>query len=137
MRDEIKAGLLGALIPVVLGAIAAAVYIGSLGANVDNLKTKVGGLGDKLNAHVQKREPGHVDDPRPTTGAADAFQPGELRTFTNAGRWGQWSDVVYCPPGEYVCGLQQKVESYQRRGDDTAMNAIGFYCCPLDPGGDG
>lgn len=37
-----------------------------------------------------------------------------------------------CPRGQYVCGLLQKVE-LPIDGDDTAMNAVAFYCCPLNP----
>ena len=51
------------------------------------------------------------------------------KTFTNAGGWGEWSDPVHCPADHYVCGLAQRVESPQGKGDDTAMNAVAFYCC--------
>ena len=50
-------------------------------------------------------------------------------TFTNAGGWGLWSDPVHCPANHYVCGLAQRVEPPQGKGDDTSMNAVAFYCC--------
>ena len=43
-----------------------------------------------------------------------------------------WSLPQFCPGGEYVCGLRQKVEPYKRSGDDSGMAAVGFYCCPFD-----
>lgn len=62
-------------------------------------------------------------------------EPGTAITFSNSGRWGSWSDPQYCPQGHYVCGLRQRVEPPQggRGSDDTAMNAVAFYCCPLNP----
>ncbi|WP_419164398.1 hypothetical protein [Candidatus Palauibacter sp.] len=62
-----------------------------------------------------------------------AREPGDLVTFRNSGPWGDWSQPRYCPRGEYVCGLQQRVEDRQGSGDDTAMNAVGFICCPFSP----
>ena len=52
-------------------------------------------------------------------------------TFTNEGEWGKWSDPVYCDLEQYVCGLQQKVEENLGGGDDSAMNAVAFFCCSL------
>ena len=52
------------------------------------------------------------------------------KTFKNDGSWGKWSDDgVYCEQNEYVCGLNQKVERHIGSKDDTAMNAVKFYCC--------
>ena len=75
--------------------------------------------------------------------AAAPRTPGPLFTFNNTPQtgqspagWGNWSDPLYCPAGQYVCGLQQSVEPLQGRtvrDDDTAMNAVAFFCCPLDP----
>ena len=56
--------------------------------------------------------------------------PGERIIFSNSAGWGSWSEAKFCPPGHYVCGLAQSVEPYQKGGDDTAMNAVAFYCCP-------
>lgn len=47
------------------------------------------------------------------------------------GPWGKWGQAEYCPDNQYVCGVAQKIEGKQGQGDDTAMNAVGFYCCPL------
>ena len=63
-----------------------------------------------------------------------ARTPGAEIGFANSGDWGRWSDPRFCPAGQYVCGMRQKVERDQGNGDDSAMNAIAFYCCPLAPG---
>ena len=55
----------------------------------------------------------------------------EPRVFDNTGDWGDWSAARFCPSGQYVCGLRQLVEKDQKKRDDTAMNGIEFYCCPL------
>ena len=47
------------------------------------------------------------------------------------GPWGRWRKASYCPPNYYVCGLSQRVEGEQGRGDDTALNDISLECCPL------
>eukprot|EP01084_Bolivina_argentea_P274413 467735_1 len=46
----------------------------------------------------------------------------------NEGVWGDWSDIILCPPGYYIIGFDQKVEGDQSGGDDTAMNSIKFKC---------
>lgn len=45
--------------------------------------------------------------------------------------WGLWKGPTFCPANHYVCGLEQKVEPTQGKGDDTATNGIRMYCCPL------
>ncbi len=50
--------------------------------------------------------------------------------FANSGQWGRWSEPLFCGPNEFVCGLEQKVEP-SSASDDTAMNAVAFYCCQL------
>lgn len=47
------------------------------------------------------------------------------------GPWGSWQKASYCPENYYVCGLSQKVETSQGRGDDTALNEVALECCPL------
>ncbi|MEG3922417.1 hypothetical protein QUA07_25365 [Microcoleus sp. T3_A4] len=47
---------------------------------------------------------------------------------TGAGRWGEWSDIVFCPSGSYAGGYDMRVESPKGGGDDTALNAISLYC---------
>ena len=54
-----------------------------------------------------------------------------LPVLDRSGTWGRWTEPRFCPPGAYVCGLQQRIEPWQEDGDDTAMNAVAFYCCPL------
>ena len=57
---------------------------------------------------------------------------GDRREFANTVRWGKWSVPAYCPTNHYVCGLAQKAEPGRGSGtDDTAVNGIAFYCCPL------
>ncbi|NXN74048.1 VMO1 protein, partial [Himantopus himantopus] len=43
------------------------------------------------------------------------------------GTWGNWS--VPCPRGWGVCGLRTRLEPPQRRGDDTGLNSLDFFCC--------
>ncbi len=45
--------------------------------------------------------------------------------------WGTWEAPAYCPKNQYICGIEQRVEGKQGDGDDTAMNGLRFYCCPL------
>lgn len=42
--------------------------------------------------------------------------------------WGSWQAPQKCPSGTYVAGYRMKVESWQRSGDDTALNAVEFAC---------
>ena len=42
--------------------------------------------------------------------------------------WGEWGKVDYCPEGERATGFSLKTERDQKRGDDTALNAIAFIC---------
>ena len=103
--------------------------------DVEGLRGSVEAVQKEL-AESKKRE----SEEEPPTGqsaatAAVIREPGPAITFSNSGGWGSWSDPQYCPQGHYVCGLRQRVERPQGRdGDDTAMNAVSFYCCPLDPG---
>ena len=74
------------------------------------------------------------EEPRPEVSPVAPTEPpspvvGEQKTFSNSAGWGSWSEAVFCEPGQYVCGFQQRVEPSQGRGDDTAMNAMAFYCC--------
>lgn len=51
-----------------------------------------------------------------------------VKSAPNATGWGRWSTAVYCPSGSYVGGYSMRVEPWQRRGDDTALNAVALYC---------
>jgi hypothetical protein len=44
------------------------------------------------------------------------------------GIWGQTGASVFCTAGTYVAAFRQRVETSQGVGDDTALNAIEFYC---------
>ncbi len=45
--------------------------------------------------------------------------------------WGRWYEPAFCRRTHYVCGLRQRVEPPQGRGDDTSVNDIELLCCPL------
>jgi hypothetical protein len=45
--------------------------------------------------------------------------------------WGSWRGETYCPDNHYVCGINQRVEGQQGKGDDTAVNDLQIYCCPF------
>ena len=64
-------------------------------------------------------------------GAVAPRRPGSEIQFNNPTTWGDWSEPMFCPQGYYVCGLKQRVEDPVGSEDDTAMNAVAFYCCPL------
>ena len=44
-----------------------------------------------------------------------------------AKEWGKWSRWKECPQGEFICGIDTKVEN--PGGDDTALNDIKHQCC--------
>ena len=57
---------------------------------------------------------------------------GEAQPVPGGTGWGRWYEPSFCPPLEYVCGLRQRVERPQGgSADDTSVNNIQFYCCPL------
>lgn len=45
--------------------------------------------------------------------------------------WGSWRGKTTCPTGQYVCGLEQRVEGSQGGDDDTSVNDIRIACCTL------
>ena len=96
----------------VAAIVAGAVFIGQLDQRVRVLEVHTHG-----HAGVQGGTPG------PKIEFQNDSSPGS-----------RWSEPLYCPQGEYVCGLKQMLEPYQGAGkDDSGMNAVGFYCCPLVP----
>ena len=50
---------------------------------------------------------------------------GELKT--KAAEWGRWSRWTECPRGQFICGIDTRVEDPD--GDDTALNDIKHKCC--------
>ena len=95
--------------PVVIALIAAGIYVGSA-------EQRIAALERDAAEEVKLEDPAVVVE-----------QPVQRR-FTNSAPWGNWSDPLYCPEGQYVYGLQQKVERPQGKGDDTGMTAVTFYC---------
>ncbi len=94
------------------------------------------GLQDMLgNVHVEERVPASEER------ALEILQgfgtaprsPGPEIQFSNNGPFGEWSDPVFFPAGQYVCGLRPSVEGRVGGGGDTAMNTVAFYCGPFDP----
>ena len=50
----------------------------------------------------------------------------------HADTWGEWSDFISCPSNTAICGISTLVEPDQgSEDDDTALNAVIFYCCKL------
>ena len=138
--------LISIVVPLAIALVAAGFYIGDLGRRIFtleeevgglrkvamDLRTQVGSLNDQVSAMerpvpvpVERTIP--VETPTPSVGPP----PGTQINFSNSAPWGSWSDPVYCPEGQYVYGLRQKVEPQQGKGDDTAMNAVAFYCRPI------
>lgn len=46
---------------------------------------------------------------------------------TNAEEWGRWSRWKECDRGDFICGINTRVEDPD--GDDTALNDIKHQCC--------
>ena len=143
---------LGPIITLGTAVVAAVFFFANLNGRVNNLQDKLSLEGDTTKEAVAIRELGgrleKVEDWQ-TYGrdewleveVGEAFrefmaiarEPGDTIGFNHSGRWGTWSEPKFCPQGEYVCGLQQKVERSQGSGDDTSMNAVAFLCCPFVP----
>lgn len=127
----------GAVIAAVLAIIAGVIFVVRLDGRVGNLEEDVESIKKTLNTLDERIER------RLQVFAGASRAHGSRFTFSNVPKqgqspkgWGTWSEPLYCPAGQYVCGLQQSVEPHQgpgTRDDDTAMNAVAFYCCPLDP----
>ena len=46
-----------------------------------------------------------------------------------SGWWGDWGDVVTCPTGTAISGMNVQIEaSLGADGDDTALNGVQFHC---------
>ena len=151
MRNNVFVGaLLGSIAPVVIALIAAGVHIGSLNRTVSNLEkevkeleetsgkltSQVGSLTDQVGSLTDQVSGLETREPTPARSRTQNIPavgppPGSQINFSNSAPWGNWSDPLYCPEGQYVYGLRQKVEPQQGKGDDTAMNAVAFYCRPL------
>jgi hypothetical protein len=52
-----------------------------------------------------------------------------VRTFEVAGHFGEWEGPYFCAAGEFVCGMDFRLEAYQGSGDDTALNGVRVRCC--------
>ena len=121
-RGEIVNGLIHSIIPSIVAIVAATIYIVNMGRDIDTLADRISKLETTL---VSKGGPPPVSTTRRRV------------EFNYSGPWGRWTDPQFCDSGEYVCGIAQKVEGNQRKGDDTAMNAVAFYCCSETEGPDG
>ena len=120
MNERLTGSLVEAVVSAVVAIVSAAIFVGQLDARMDRAESWI----EAEPARVEQVIEVFASAPRP---------PGDEQGFTNDGRWGRWSDPVYCPAGQYVCGLRQRVEEDRGNGDDSAMNAIRFYCCSLAP----
>jgi hypothetical protein len=43
--------------------------------------------------------------------------------------YGSWGNMVVCPAGTAICGLNVRMEGTQGLGDDTALNGLSIQCC--------
>ena len=134
MKDRDTRSLLR-IVSVLGPIVAAAVYLGVLTQKVSGVqrqnneiqgtiqKTIKDQFGSAIQTQLEEHLTARFAEPR-TVGS------GIEKGFNNDAQWGRWSEPVYCPQGYFVCGLKQKIEDDQGRGDDSAMNAVAFYCCP-------
>ena len=44
------------------------------------------------------------------------------------GKWGEWSDFIYCPSGKYICGIKTQVVDSRGVADDSALIDVILYC---------
>ena len=59
---------------------------------------------------------GSLDPPKPST----------------VKNWGHYSEWVKCPQNTAICGIRTRVEhNCGSNCDDTALNAVEFYCCKV------
>ena len=146
---------LGVVVTVFLSVIAGALFLGRLDGRITALEN------DKDFSSITERKSGvlsEIDQARTSTleeianaeeRGLDNFstfdsrltsleqnlskqrKPGSAIEPDGSGPWGNWHGAAYCPANHYVCGLQQRVEGKQGDGDDTAMNGLRFFCCPL------
>ena len=121
MNINLIAAIIGSAAVVGVAAVGAARYVGSIEATLEALPTA-----EKVQMDVETQVEGLFDE-----WANKIRSPGDQLGFD--GPFGVWSAPLYCPVNEYVCGIRQKLEGRQGNGDDTAMNAVRFYCCPLSP----
>ncbi|KAL0597351.1 Vitelline membrane outer layer protein 1-like protein [Plecturocebus cupreus] len=47
---------------------------------------------------------------------------------SKSGRWGEWSEPLWCPGGGYLVAFSFRVEAPLPHGDDTAANNVHFRC---------
>ncbi|XP_051734799.1 vitelline membrane outer layer protein 1-like isoform X2 [Ctenopharyngodon idella] len=85
-----------------------------------------------FSLRVEKHSPGHQFDDTSLNGIRlHCVYPSRVSSgayvVSNAGHWGQWTDIKWCPSG-FLKAFQLRVESAQGSGDDTAANNIRFSC---------
>ena len=54
---------------------------------------------------------------------------GKWKFGDNLGGWGEWKSLGDCPKDSVICGLQTRVQKYQKEDDDTSLNGVAFLCC--------
>ena len=115
-------------------ALSATAIIGAVAFWAGGLDTRIRERLTELAPEEADSTQGIVEEPSTRSETADE-DPARVivrMDFANTVRWGEWSEPMYCPANHYVCGLAQKAEPGRGSGtDDTAVNGIAFYCCPL------
>ena len=128
-QQKTKPSQVWAVALIVSVLVAIMIGVGNHHLRVDKRLTTVEEQLDKIQGKLKKMKPPSQEI---TTDLLGESQPGGAVHFANTGTWGSWSSTKLCPENYYVCGMQQKVERSQGRGgDDTAMNGVAFYCCPI------
>ncbi|XP_074076775.1 vitelline membrane outer layer protein 1 homolog [Macrotis lagotis] len=47
---------------------------------------------------------------------------------SQSGRWGAWSEPLWCPDGDFLTSFSLRVEEARTPGDNTAANNVRFRC---------
>jgi hypothetical protein len=93
-------------------------------------KTMCGSRADYARAFRLRVEPSQGKGDDTAANSMDIIcSSGVHLTPSNGGPWGNWGHFVYCPRGSAICGMSLKIEPSQKKGDDTSVNDVTFYCC--------
>lgn len=116
MRKGINDAIIGAMAAIVIAGVPAVYFLGKLDQRIE-----------KVDEVVKKKIESWATLKRGSVM--------EIK-FEQVKDWGKWGEARMCPDRHYVCGMRQALEPHQGTAagdDDTALNAVAMFCCPLNP----